>query len=240
MSADDRPVSSTPQQTPVATARRILTNVFAVLVLALLWFWLAGRITWLPGWLLLITFILSVIALFIRLSRLDPQLLRERSRQAPNVESWDKKVMGLYTLSLVALLAISAIDSGRMRWSLVPTWAQVLGWVALLLAGALIWHVLGVNTYASSWARIQNDRAQQVITAGAYSRVRHPMYLGLVILFAALPLALASWWSFMPAAVIVALILYRTKREDLMLISGLPGYDDYAGRVRFRLIPGLW
>jgi protein-S-isoprenylcysteine O-methyltransferase Ste14 len=211
-----------------------------LVVFAFLWFWLAGRITWLPGWLLLITFSLSVIALVIRLSRIDPQLLQERSRQAPNVESWDKEVMGLYTLSLIALLAISAFDSGRMRWSLVPTWAQVLGWVGLLVAGSLIWHVLGVNTYASSWARIQNDRAHQVITAGAYSRVRHPMYLGLVILFAALPLALASWWSFIPAAVIVALMVYRTKREDMMLTSGLPGYEDYATRVRFRLIPGLW
>jgi protein-S-isoprenylcysteine O-methyltransferase Ste14 len=211
-----------------------------LVVFAFLWFWLAGRITWLPGWLLLITFTLSVIALVIRLSRIDPQLLQERSRQAPNVETWDKKVMGLYTLSLVALLAISAFDSGRMRWSLVPTWAQVLGWLALLLAGGLIWHVLGVNTYASSWARIQEDRAHQVITAGAYSRVRHPMYLGLVILFAALPLALASWWSFIPAAVIVTLMVYRTKREDMMLTSRLPGYEDYARRVRFRLIPGLW
>jgi protein-S-isoprenylcysteine O-methyltransferase Ste14 len=211
-----------------------------LVVFAFLWFWLAGRITWLPGWLLLITFSLSVIALVIRLSRIDPQLLQERSRQAPNVESWDKEVMGLYTLSLISLLAISAFDSGRMRWSLVPTWAQVLGWVGLLVAGSLIWHVLGVNTYASSWARIQNDRAHQVITAGAYSRVRHPMYLGLVILFAALPLALASWWSFIPAAVIVALMVYRTKREDMMLTSGLPGYEDYATRVRFRLIPGLW
>jgi protein-S-isoprenylcysteine O-methyltransferase Ste14 len=207
---------------------------------ALLWFWLAGGITWLPGWLLLITFTLSVIALVIRLSRLDPQLLKERSRQAPNVESWDKIVMGLYTLSLVALLAISALDSGRMRWSFVPTWAQLLGWVALLIAGALIWHVLAVNTYASSWARIQDDRAHQVITAGAYSRVRHPMYLGLVILFVALPLALASWWSFIPAAVIVALMVYRTKREDMMLTSRLPGYEDYAGKVRFKLIPGIW
>jgi protein-S-isoprenylcysteine O-methyltransferase Ste14 len=194
----------------------------------------------LPGWLLLITFTLSVIALVIRLSRIDSQLLLERSRQAPNVESWDKNVMSLYTVSLLALLAISALDSGRMRWSIVPAWVQVLGWAALLLAGALVWHVLGVNTYASSWARIQGDRAQHVITAGAYGRVRHPMYLGLVILFVALPLALASWWSFIPAAVIVALMVYRTKREDLMLTAGLPGYEDYARRVRFRLVPGLW
>jgi protein-S-isoprenylcysteine O-methyltransferase Ste14 len=179
-------------------ARRIFASLATLLVFAVLWFLLAGRRTWWQGWALLLTFTLGVIALVIRLSRTDPQLLRERSQQAPNVESWDRTVMAFYTISLVALLAVAALDSGRMRWSLVPAWIQVLGWSTMLLAGALIWHVMGVNTYASSWARIQEDRGQHVIMAGAYSRVRHPMYLGLVVMFAALPLALASWWSFIP------------------------------------------
>jgi protein-S-isoprenylcysteine O-methyltransferase Ste14 len=221
-------------------ARRILTGLVALFVFAVLWFWLAGGITWRQGWALLLTFTVSVIALVIHLSRIDPQLLQERSRQAPNVEGWDKAVMGLYTISLVALLAVAALDSGRMHWSLVPAWAQLLGWATLLFAGALIWHVMGVNTYLSSWARVQEDRGQQVITAGAYARVRHPMYLAIIVTFTALPLALASWWSLIPAAVIVGLFVYRTKREDLMLTEGLPGYEDYARRVRFRLLPGLW
>ena len=75
---------------------------------------------------------------------------------------------------------------------------------------------------------------------GAYAHLRHPMYLGIILLFCGLPLVLASWWSYVPSMVIVCLFVYRTSREDRMLHEGLAGYADYAQDVRYRLVPGLW
>jgi protein-S-isoprenylcysteine O-methyltransferase Ste14 len=97
-----------------------------------------------------------------------------------------------------------------------------------------------INAYLSSWARLQEDREQVVVQTGAYRYIRHPMYLGIIVAFLGIPFALASWWAMIPGIVIIGLFVYRTHREDLMLIHGLNGYADYAERVRYRLLPGIW
>jgi protein-S-isoprenylcysteine O-methyltransferase Ste14 len=99
---------------------------------------------------------------------------------------------------------------------------------------------MAVNAYLSSWARIQEDRGQVVVTEGLYATVRHPMYLGIAIGFAGIPLALGSWWALIPGLMIVGLFVYRTAREDRMLRQKLPGYEEYAAKVRHRLLPGIW
>jgi protein-S-isoprenylcysteine O-methyltransferase Ste14 len=99
---------------------------------------------------------------------------------------------------------------------------------------------MAVNAYLSSWARIQEDRGQVVVTEGLYGYVRHPMYLGITIGFAGVPLALGSWWALIPGLMIVGVFVYRTAREDRMLRQKLPGYADYAEKVRHRLLPGIW
>ena len=96
------------------------------------------------------------------------------------------------------------------------------------------------NAYLSSWARLQEDRGQVVIQEGAYRRIRHPMYLGIIVGFLGIPLVLSSWWAMIPSVVIVGLFVYRTYREDQMLIVGLAGYAEYTERVRYRLLPGIW
>ena len=96
------------------------------------------------------------------------------------------------------------------------------------------------NAYLSRYARIQDDRGQVVVRDGLYGHVRHPMYLGIILLFCGLPLTLGSWWSYIPSALIVCLFVYRTRREDRMLQDGLAGYADYSQDVRYRLAPGIW
>ena len=66
------------------------------------------------------------------------------------------------------------------------------------------------------------------------------MYLGVIAGFLGLPLLLCSWWALIPTVMIVALFVYRTWREDRMLIDDLPGYVEYTAKVRYRLIPGIW
>lgn len=225
---------------PGLTLPRILASLAALAVLALVWFAIAGRADWLQGWLLLGVFAVFVGLLAWQLSRADPNLLRERGRQAENVEPWDKVVVRVYTVLLILLLILAALDSGRFGWSVVPLWVQLLGWLALAVAGAIVWHVMSINAYLSSYARLQEDRGQTVVDQGLYRYVRHPMYLGIILAFLGLPLALASWWALIPGLLIAAVFVYRTAREDRMLLSGLPGYAAYAHRVRYRLLPGIW
>jgi len=219
---------------------RVVTGVLGLVAFTLLWFAIAGRLTWWQGWVFLLTFVTYVSGLVWRVSKQSPELLRERNQPAEKAEPWDRVVMGIYIVILLILLAVTALDGGRCRWSSVPLGAQLIGWLLLAVAGLMVRHVMMTNAYLSSWARLQEDRGQVVVQEGAYRHMRHPMYLGIIVAFLGIPLALGSWWAMIPSTVIVGLFVYRTRREDLMLIRGLTGYADYAERVRYRLLPGIW
>jgi protein-S-isoprenylcysteine O-methyltransferase Ste14 len=219
---------------------RIVTGTLGLAVFTLAWFGIAGRVNWWQGWAFLLTFIIYVSILVRRLLKLDPALVRERNRPADKAEAWDRVVMGIYSVILVVLLIVSALDGGRYAWSTVPWGVQMIGWMLLAMAGVMVWHVMMTNTYLSSYARLQEERGQVVIQEGAYRHIRHPMYLGIIVGFLGLPLVLSSWWAMIPSAVIAGLFVYRTYREDQMLIGGLAGYAEYTTRVRYRLLPGIW
>ena len=146
--------------------------------------------------------------------------------------------MAAYTVFLLLTPIVAGLDAGRYRWSAVPLAAKLLAWLGLALAGALIFWAITTNTYLSRMARIQGDRGQVVVTVGPYRYVRHPMYLGVILLFLGMPVAFGSWWALLPGAAIGALFVLRTAKEDRMLRDELPGYTEYAQQVRYRLVPG--
>jgi protein-S-isoprenylcysteine O-methyltransferase Ste14 len=219
---------------------RIAGGIASLVVFSVVWFWIAGRPDWVQGWALLLAFTGYSGTLVWWVSRKDPELLRERQDAAQNVEPWDQTVIRIYSGLALVLLILSALDSGRHHWSAVPIWVQVVGWGLVGVAAAMIWHVMGVNAYLFSWACLQDDRGQVVVTEGLYRHVRHPMYLGIILVFVGIPLVLASWWALMPGVLIIGVFVYRTAREDGMLMEGLPGYVEYAQKVRYRLVPGVW
>jgi protein-S-isoprenylcysteine O-methyltransferase Ste14 len=219
---------------------RVVTGILGLVSFTSLWLGIAGRLTWWQGWAFLLAVIGYVGVLVWRLSRLSPELLRERNQSAEKAEPWDRVAMAIYIVILLILLAVTALDGGRYLWSSVPLGAQVFGWLLLAVAGLMVWHVMMTNAYLSSWARLQEDREQVVVQDGAYRHIRHPMYLGVIVAFLGIPLTLGSWWAMMPSTVIVGLFVYRTHREDRMLIHGLTGYAEYAEKVRYRLLPGIW
>ena len=219
---------------------RIVLGSIQVVALVVVWFWIAGRVDWIQAWIMIVVFMIYLIVLVWRLSRIDPALMRERGQRAEDVEPWDRVVIGVYVVLLVVLFVAAALDGGRFRWSVVPVWVQALGWMLICAAGAIVWHVMGINTYLSSYVRLQEDRGQVVVKDGLYGFVRHPMYAGIVLAFLGLPLALGSWWALIPGALIDAVFVYRTAREDRTLQEGLEGYAEYAHEVRYRLFPGVW
>jgi protein-S-isoprenylcysteine O-methyltransferase Ste14 len=137
---------------------------------------------------------------------------------------------------------IAGLDHGRFHWSdSVPIWLQWTALIAVAAGYAFCFWAMRVNRFFSSIVRIQNDRGQVVITTGPYVFIRHPGYLaGIVIVVASGP-ALDSWIA---AAMLVVstvpFLLHRAATEDRVLLAELPGYRDYAERVRWRLLPGIW
>jgi protein-S-isoprenylcysteine O-methyltransferase Ste14 len=219
---------------------RIVIGILGLVVFSGVWFFIAGRLTWWQGWAFLLTFIIYVSILAWRLSKVNPELMQERNRPANVAEAWDRAVIGIYSVILVVLLIVSALDGGRYGWSVIPLGVQLIGWLLLVAAGAIIWHVMMTNAYLSSWARIQEDRKQVVVQEGAYRYIRHPMYLGIILAFLGIPLALGSWWAMIPSIAIVGLFVFRTNREDQMLKDGLDGYAEYMKKVKYKLLPGIW
>lgn len=237
--APNQPAS---QRTPVSATRIVLSLAAVMGGLAVLLFVPAGRLDWVEAW----AFIFAYTAFLAFYAwwglKRDPEQLHERGRahKADNVKPWDRTILAAYTVLLPLTPIVAGLDAGRYRWSTVPPYVKGLAWLGLFLAGTLVFWALTANTYLSRMARIQDDRGQVAITTGPYRFVRHPMYLGIIVLFLCMPVALGSWWALLPSIVIGFLFVLRTAKEDRMLRDELPGYVEYTRRVRYRLAPGIW
>ncbi len=214
--------------------------VLLIVFLDAVFFGIAGRLDWLGAWVFTLFYVAFVIFFVVWTARNAPDLLAERSTTAANVKSWDKIILTLYTVALIALLVVAALDAGRFRWSEMPLVGHIVGFLGLAVTGVWIWWVSATNAFLSRHARIQDDRGQRVVTSGPYAYVRHPMYAALIPFVLCVALTLGSWWSLVPGAVIAILMIIRTALEDRMLHEELPGYREYAQKVRYRLLPGIW
>jgi protein-S-isoprenylcysteine O-methyltransferase Ste14 len=139
-------------------------------------------------------------------------------------------------------LIVAGLDRGRMHLTdNVPTWLQAVALAVLAATYVLVLWAMRVNRFFSSVVRIQSDRGQFVVTTGPYAVIRHPGYLAGILVIVASGIALGSWLA---AVLLIAMslpgLLYRATTEDRVLLAQLPGYSEYAARVRWRLIPGLW
>jgi len=196
----------------------------------------AGTVAIVTYWVYLAIFVAVFVASFLWL---DPDLARERMRPGGKRPPL---ALRLFSGILFMHWVIAGLDHGRFHWSdNVPIRLQWAALIALAAGyGFCLW-AMRVNRFFSSIVRIQNDRGQVVVTTGPYVFIRHPGYLaGIVIVVASGP-ALDSWIA---AAILVVstlpFLLYRTATEDRVLLGELPGYRDYAERVRWRLLPGIW
>jgi protein-S-isoprenylcysteine O-methyltransferase Ste14 len=196
----------------------------------------AGSFAIVGFWIYLAIFIVVFVAAFVLLDR---GLLQERMRPGGKPTP-----LGLQLLNVVLLLhwIIAGLDRGRLHWTdTIPVWLQALG-LAMVAAGyVLVFWAMLVNRFFSSVVRIQSDRGQHVIDRGPYALIRHPGYSAGILIVLASGVALGSWLAavFLVAAILPFLI-YRVVNEDRVLRSQLNGYADYARRVPWRLVPGIW
>jgi protein-S-isoprenylcysteine O-methyltransferase Ste14 len=170
-------------------------------------------------------------------------LLAERYRKpgTANQKGWDKYVVyGLLT-GFIAWIVIMPLDAKRFGWSAqFPLWLKILGGTELILSFFFFYRSYAENTFVSPLVRIQKERKQQVISTGVYSFVRHPMYLGGILLFIGTPMLLGSIYGLIVGLVMLFLLVGRIIGEEKMLVNELEGYADYKKKVKYRLIPFIW
>jgi protein-S-isoprenylcysteine O-methyltransferase Ste14 len=169
-----------------------------------------------------------------------PDLLKERMRRKKDVKSWDKIIMAFYSFFLILILILPGLDAVRFQWSNVPLYAKILAFIGYVPGSALAFWAMRENAFLSDVVRIQEDRGHTVCTTGPYKYVRHPMYVGVILIMLCFPISLGSFYTLIPAVIIMILFSVRTALEDKTLREELPGYKEYAQNVRYRLIPGIW
>jgi len=195
----------------------------------------AGRWDIAAFWLYLLVWTLAAL---VSVGVLDPTLYRER------MSPGGKRIGFWYWLLMVPLIAhwvVAGLDVGRKHWSdSVPVWLQGIGLVGFTAGFGLIVWAMAVNRFFSSVVRIQSDRGHQLVTGGPYGWIRHPGYLAALLQGISSGIALGSWVSMIPVVGMLPLLFVRTVREDRFLRGNLPGYLEYAQRVRYRMLPGIW
>jgi protein-S-isoprenylcysteine O-methyltransferase Ste14 len=211
-----------------------------LVMLAVALFLSAGRLDWGMGWALLAIAALWVAATAAVVIPRNPELLAERLGPKKGAKTWDTAIISIFGLATLTKLVVAGLDQ-RFGWTVdMPIPVQVV-----TLAVAVTGYAVGVwatysNAFFSQIARIQTERGHTVATGGPYRLVRHPGYVGTVLFELATPLMLASWWALIPGGFAALLMVIRTALEDRMLLEELDGYRDYAQRVRYRLLPGVW
>lgn len=215
---------------------------FSTVVLAVLLLLAAGTVRWVWGWIYLAV-VGAVVGFYGRtLLTLHPDLIEERHRPPAGAKAWDKPLVAIVGVVGPLVLLVSAGLDHRLGWSPPASAGWHLAGLAMVAVGGAItnWAIVH-NRFFSGLIRIQHDRGHVVVSSGPYARVRHPGYSGAILHTFGTTLALGSWWSLALVAVpIVVTICVRTALEDRTLRAELAGYEDYARRVRFRLVPGLW
>jgi len=238
-------IESTPSSGPTPSlgrsgVRRIVQVLATGVILGVVLFASAGRLDWPMAWLYVGLYFVGVLVNGIVLGRRSPELIKERGRGLRGTKSWDKVWVAISAPLPLIMLAIAGLDAGRFVWSFMSLPLAVAGLIVLVLAYAVIAWAMAANAYFSTAVRIQDDRGHRVVSSGPYRFVRHPGYVGMILMYLGTPVMLGSWWALIPGGLNALAFIVRTALEDRTLRDELPGYSDYATRVRYRLLPGIW
>jgi protein-S-isoprenylcysteine O-methyltransferase Ste14 len=215
-------------------------QIVSLLVVAVLLFWTAGRIDWWPAWATIAVWVAWFVATDTIILRTNPELMTERLKPPRSAKKWDRAIVSILRLTQLVRYIVAGLDFHYGWTGGFPLWAQITGLIVCVLGYALFGWAMVSNTFFSQVVRIQSDRGHTVATQGPYRFLRHPSYIGGIVFELGMGLLLDSWWALLAGVVCALLFIIRTSLEDRTLQTELPGYKEYAQKVRYRLIPGIW
>lgn len=210
--------------------------LFGLILMALLLFLPAGSLYFWQGWILLGILFIPMFVAGLILMKKNPELLKKRLN-AKEEEKEQKIVILLSGLMFLAAFVVAGLNF-RFGWIVMPMWVSYVSAAVFLIAYALYAEVLRENEYLSRTIEVQED--QKVVDTGLYGVVRHPMYMTTLLLFLAMPMVLGSVISFAIMLVYIPIIVMRIRNEEKVLAKGLPGYEEYMKKIKYRLIPFIW
>jgi protein-S-isoprenylcysteine O-methyltransferase Ste14 len=215
------------------------SSVFGLATFALILFLPAGTLDYWQAWVFIAVFTGATIVPTIYLARTNPAALQRRMRAGPRAETRtaQKFIATGAFLGLLGMMAFSAFDH-RMGWSTVPVWVCLLGDVLVAIGLTIAMLVVIQNGYAA--ANVTVETGQKLASGGVYKFVRHPMYVGNVIMMLGIPPALGSYWGLLFIIPGIVVLVFRILDEEKLLTQELAGYREYMQRVRYRLVPNVW
>ncbi|MFB0519276.1 MAG: isoprenylcysteine carboxylmethyltransferase family protein [Acidobacteriota bacterium] len=223
-----------------AVIKRLLQVGIITVAQAAMLFISSGRLDWVMAWVYIgISVGIIVINVLIILPK-NPELIAERGQIKEGTKKWDIMLTRLSTPAWAGALIVAGLDV-RFGWSPQLILAiQLVAMAFVVLGFGLVSWAMASNKFFSSVVRIQKERGHTVVTSGPYQYVRHPGYVGTFTYSLVTPLLLGSLWALIPSGLIICIIFVRTALEDKTLLDELDGYQDYARRVCYRLLPGIW
>jgi len=227
-----------------AASRRQWIRLFVLyLLIPLILLICGGDLGWWQAWLYSLLIVVAGLGGHMWAEQRHPGLLAERQNieNFQNAKAWDKVLAPLMAVTVgYPMVFVAGLDH-RYNWSSeFPLWLIVIGFILISFGYAFAGWALAENRFFSSVVRIQTDRGHVVCDSGPYQFMRHPGYAGNILALFGIVLALGSVWTLIPAAVASIIAVIRTALEDQTLLDELPGYRDYARRVRYRLIPWIY
>ena len=213
--------------------------LFLLIVMAVIIFVPAWTLDYWQAWIFLVVFFVPPLLITIYLIKHDPKLLERRTTAGPGAEQEriQNIIQALAGLAFIAIFIISALDH-RFGWSTVPASVTALGDILVIFGFYLVFLVFKENTFASGTIEVVAE--QRVISTGPYALVRHPMYIGALVMLVGVPLALGSWWGLLAIIPMTIVLILRLLDEEKFLAQNLAGYSDYQSKVRYHLFPLIW
>lgn len=217
--------------------RRIIQVIFTFFIQGFILFVSAWTLNWSWAWIFIVT---GVIILVINFMVLPREVIEERGRKKENVKRWDKILMTINIAPILGIYLLSGLDY-RFNWSSVfPVMIHVIGLIIVFLGSMLFTWSMVSNKFFSTMVRIQDKRGHRIAVEGPYKYVRHPGYVGYILMAMATPVVLGSIYALSMSFLVLIIFIIRTELEDKTLLRELEGYQGYSQKVKYRLIPFIW
>ncbi len=228
------------QPEPIDRCRLMISTTSSLLVFVLCLFVPAGTWAWFRGWLFFFVTIALMIPVSMYLRLVNPEIIAARANRHEGTKGWDRPIVGFLIPAIISIVPLAALDDGRYHWHPVTWWVCGIGYVLMIAGMVGVTWAESVNKFFEPTVRIQTNRGHKFIDTGPYAIIRHPAYVSGGLFLVRMFLARRAVWALIPAILSCLLLVVRTIWEDQTLREELAGYEEYAQRVRYKLVPWVW